>query len=459
MKKKLAMTLIITMLLSMILSGCDKASNISKSVIKPDGETLELTILISVEDINFFKKNQVLDEYKKSFEKNFGIKVTYSPVGTIINSDESLNNYYKELATKLYTKGGAELIYCSDITIETLIKQKAVLDLSDKVKNISNIYDGLLGKEVFYVPIGIGGRVMALNKDVLLELGLNEPDFDWSLNNYYEIRDKWVSKNVRVFTSRDYYDIYGKYLSDVRVFDMENNKAHVNTEEIVSTINKMREEIFSGKYELENFTYENYYNMLYVPTSEEWIDNYKIKSSTEYKNSHFLNESMGNDIDPFKAKDIDGRRNINNLIVLPDVKNTKKYLSTWGFMVNANGKNLDLAYEFINGMLENEFQWKIFEDKDLMYPVSKNIEADILNLEANQGLDEKSIEMKKYFLDQVKNGNRQFAITQSYKENQLREMFIKDFSQFIFGDKSYSDTELSIELQKLEDKYNIFLSE
>jgi ABC-type glycerol-3-phosphate transport system substrate-binding protein len=447
------------MLLSLILSGCDKASSNLKSVIKPDGETLELTILCSAEDTNFIKKNPVLAEYKNSFEKNFGVKVTYSPVGTTINSDESMNNYYKELATKLYTKGGAELIYCRDITIETLIKQKAVLDLRDKVKSISNIYDGLLGKEVFYVPVGIGGSVMALNKDVLLELGLNEPDFDWSLEDYYEIRDKWVSKNVRVFTSRDYSDIYGKYLSDIRVFDMENNKAHVNTEEIVSTIKKMREEIFSGKYKLENYTYKNYYNMLYVPTSEEWMDNYKMRSSTEYKNSHFLNQSIGNDINAFKAKDIDNRRNVNNLIVLPDVRNPKKYLSTWGFMVNTNGKNLDLAYEFINGMLKNEFQLKIFEDEDLMYPVSKNIEADILNLEANQGLDEKSIGMKKYFLNQVKNGNYEFAITRSYKEDQLREIFIKDFSKFIFGDKSYSDTELSIELQKLEDKYNIFLSE
>jgi ABC-type glycerol-3-phosphate transport system substrate-binding protein len=459
MRKKLAMTLIVSILLSMFLSGCDKESTQSKGVIKPNGETLVLTILCSAEDINFLKKNPVLVEYKKSFEKNFGVKVTYSPVGTIINSDESLNNYYKELATKLYTKGGAELIYSSDIIIESLIKQKAVLDLRDKVKNNSNIYDSLVAKEVFYVPIGMSASVMALNKDVVLKLGLNEPDFDWLLDDYYEIRDKWVNQKVRVFTSRDYSDIYGKYLSDVRVFDMENNKAHINTEEIVSGIKKMREEIFSRKYELENYTYEDYYNMLYVPTSEEWMDNYKIWSSTEYKNSHFLNQSIENDIDPFKAKDIDGRRNIKNLIVLPDVRNTKKYLSTWGFMVNANGKNLDLAYEFINGMLENEFQLKIFEDEDLMYPVSKNIEADILNLEANQGLDEKSIGMKKYFLDQVKNGNYEFAITRSYKENQLREMFIKDYSQFIFGDKSYSDTELSIELQKLEDKYNIFLSE
>lgn len=459
MKKKLAMTLIIIMLLSVILSGCDKVSNKSKSVIKPDGETLELTILCSTQNINFLKKNPVLDEYKKSFEKNFGVKVTYAPIGTIINSDESLNNYYKELATKLYTNDGAELIYCSDINIESLIKQKAVLDLRDKVKNINNIYDGLLSKEAFYVPIGMSGSVMALNKDVLLELGLNEPGFDWSLNDYLEIRDKWVNKKVRVFTSRDYSDIYGKYLPDVKVFDMENNKAHINTEEIVSGIKKMREEIFSGKYELENYAYENYYNMLYVPTSEEWMDNYKIWSSTEYKNSHFLNQYAGYNINPFKAKDIGDGRNINNLIVLPDVKNTNGYILSWGFMVNGNGKNLDLAYEFINGMLESEFQLKIFENERLMYPVSKNIEADILNLEANQGVDQKSIEMKKYFLDQVKNGKYKISITRSYKEDQLREMFIKDFSKFIFGDKSYSDTELSIELQKIEDKYNIYLSE
>ncbi len=459
MKKKIAMTLILAMLLSMLFSGCDKASNKSKTVVNPDEEKIELTILCGVDEINFLKKNPVLEEYKKSFEKNFGVRVTYSPIGTIINSEESLSNYYKELATKLYVKGGAELIYCNDIIIESLIKQKAVLDLRNQIKNISNIYEGLLEKEVFYAPIGMSGNVMALNKDTLSELGLNEPGFDWSFEDYYEIRDKWVNQKVRVFTSDDYSDIYCKYMPYEQVLDLENNKAHVNTEEMVSIIKKMREEIYSGKYKLKYDAYESFYNMLYVPTSEEWTDDYKIRSSSEYENSHFLNQTIGYRLNAFKAKDIDDRRKVNKLIILPNLKDTKKYISTWGFMVNTNGRNLDLAYQFINGMLENEFQMKLFEDKDLRYPVSKNVEAEILNMEANQNLDEKSMEIKKYFLDQVKKGSYQISIIRPYKEDQLREMFVKDFCKLIFSDKPYSDMELSTELQKLEDKYNIFLSE
>lgn len=457
MKKKLAITLIVIMLLSIFLIGCDKASTQSENVVKPNGETLELTILCSMDNINFLKNNPTLVEYEKSFEKNFGVKVTYLSIGTLLNSDENINNYMKDLATKLYTEDGAELIYCRNTFIDSFIKQKAVLDLGGKVKDINKIYDGLLSKEVFFIPLGIEDRAIILNKDVLSELGLKEPNLNWSVNDYYEIRDKWFNKEVRAFTSGDYFDIYNKYLSDIKVFDMANNKAHINTVEIATYIQKMREDIFNGKYKLRNYTFENYYNMTFVPTSKEYKDSYNIYSSTEYKNSNFRNSSLEYSLNPFKATDISW--NLNRTIILPDVRNTNRYIMSWGYMVNANGKNLDLAYEFINGMLEDEFQLKILEDDNLMYPVNKNIEAEIMNLEINQGADEKSIEIKKYFLDQVKNSKYKLGITRSYKEQQLREMLMKDLSKFVFADNSYTDAEISEELQKLENRYNIWLNE
>lgn len=465
MIRKIALVLTVVMLSSMLLLGCDKISGQSKTIIKP-GDTekkLELTILCSTDDIDYLKKNLILDKYKDSFEESFGVKVTYLPIGSPIVSDESRDNYLKDLASKLYVNDGAELIYCNNIAMESFIKQKAVLDLSRKVKNINKIYDGLLGKEVYYVPIGMGDRTILLNKVILSELSLEEPNLNWQIDDYYKIRNEWVGNKVHIFTREDYSDIYNqyyfKYLANNLILDINNNKAYINTPEVKEFIKVVRTDIFQGKYKLRNYTYENYYNMIFDSTSKEFMDDYEVRSSTEYKNSNLRNTSLEHNLNPFNAIDIESRRNINNVVVLPEVRDMNKYLMSWGYMINANGKNLDLAYEFINGMLEDEFQLKMLKDEDLLYPVSEAIEDEILNLEISEGVDEKSIEIKKYFLEQVKNGSYKLEIIRSFKEQRLREMLMKDLSKYIFADEAYQDEKLSVELQKLEDKYNIYLSE
>jgi ABC-type glycerol-3-phosphate transport system substrate-binding protein len=154
-----------------------------------------------------------------------------------------------------------------------------------------------------------------------------------------------------------------------------------------------------------------------------------------------------------------------NLAVLPRFKDEDPYrpdLSTWGFLVNRNGKELELAYEFINGILSNEVQLRLLDNPTgvfCYYPVSKAVEGDIGNMEKKKQLNEGAIELREYALNKVKSGEFSMDFYINEKERDMFASVLKDISEYIFADKAYTDEELSRELQVLEDKYNIWLNE
>lgn len=459
--------LIFLFALVLILTGCSNSTDkyqATGDIVTPEinGKTPEITILAYGED-KFILDCKYLIEYKNQFEKNYGIRVNYEILGVGEGSEFGIDNYKKKLTTKLYTKNGPELILYDSrsVNLQSLIQQNAISEVRNNIPNISKIYSNLLNNEVYYVPVGIEYRPRVMNKKVLDKLKIQEPSLNWTRKDYSEIRKLWLYSGRRPFTRFEYYDICDENLSDISLFNKDNHRTNINTVQMKEAIKNIQNEIFSGNYSLNNeYTYENYYNMIFEPQSEEYRDNFSIWNSEEYTRNSLWDISYGSSYNLLRAKNINYATASGEMVILPRFSDENSYIESYGFLVNKNGKNKELAYEFLNGLLSNEIQLKIYqEDGFLFYPANKEIENTIANIESKEKLDDKAIALKNYVLQMITGGKCIMDTTVNEKDIALKNMVARDITKLIFADKKYTDEQISLELQELDNKYTMWLNE
>lgn len=463
-------SLILTVVLMVSLTACSQIAQkntTSSDVISPSVKGgAEINILYYT-DTFFSKKNNFLS-YIKKFEKQYGVEVTLNAVGDGSGSENDMENFQKKINTYLHEKNGPELILSRDSQsdmVQRLIKQSAVINLRDKIPNIKKIYDALLDQEVNYVPIGMDYDGLNFNKKVLEELGIKELGTEWEPKDYMELREKWLKHSPRYFTVGEFNYITDRYLWQCKLYDAQNKKATINTPEVKSAIKSIRNEIY-GNYKLNNnYKYENYYNMLYEPTSEEALSEEELLFSKEYKQQNLYAYS-GNSSSRLYARQIQDALD-SGLVLSPDYKNIDTDLKSYGFLVNKNGNNLELAYEFINGLLADEIQMEMWQPDSVYqyYPVNKEIEEEIIKAELQENADQKVIAIKEAALNRIKQGHAHLLVLKNMgnatmiEDYQLYERLRKQMIKFIFADTPYSDDELSSELKNLEAEYTIWLNE
>lgn len=426
---------------------------------KPEGGKAELTILMHAADYNTFIETECFRDYVEKFKNDLGVDVKLQKIGSYNNrsmtSDER-DEYIEKLFTNLLTQDGPELIFSVSTPLRALIDQSAVVDIKDKVPNLSMIYSPLIGEQAYLAPIGMSYLTQSLNKSALQSIGIQDISLDWDSKQFLQMRDKWVSSNTVYFNSYEYSRIYDYFIDIDSFYDIDKNKLSFDKPVLEKKIKEARSYIFGGKYILnENYKYQNYYNMIFESTSQEYEDSHSLyKKNVE--NGHI---DVGTTDSLFRAEKMDELFKDGNWIPMPKFKDKMPVLYTYGFMVNKKGKNLDLAYEFINGLLVREFQLELFYEDTIYYPVNKDIEADIKAIEAAKGLSPKAMELKEYGLQEVKSGRCKLWAIADRKWNEFNYVVYKDLARFILADQPYSSEVLSAELQKLEDKYNIWLSE
>lgn len=452
---------IVVLMTALLLFGtaCESAGHKTSGgadIVKPgENTTPEINILVTPNVLNWMK-NESFQNYNKEFEKQYGVKVKYQTYGETENREDGK----KELFTKLLTKDGPELIMDDTQASYDFIKQGAAMDVSSKIKNLEKIYKTMISEQTYYVPIGMYYSGMMLREDALKALKLTAPDVNWTEEEYYRIYDKWISTTTQPFTRYEYFEILHRYFGPLELFDLHNKKANLNSAELKSAIENMRKKIFSGSFVLKKgYGYENYYNMIYEYTSEEYSEDRTIRTSKAYKEQSLRVATTEGITNILYSKDVDLRRS-GKLVVLPNCMTESTNIWTLGFIVNKNGKDLELAYEYINGLLSDELQQKIYEDEELdIYPVNQGIENDISKIEDAKGYSEEAKQIRGYVLDKIKKG--EFVLTElsGTSEVEMFEMFIKDMMPFIFAEQPYSDSELSVKLKELENKYNILLNE
>jgi spermidine/putrescine-binding protein len=456
-KRLLNITLFISLvIISTACQGINAKTSTGDGIIKPGESGIpEINILVTPNTRNWMKNDSFVN-YEKQFEKQYGVKVNYQVYGSLIDNKAGR----EELMIKLLTKDGPELILDDTQSSNVLIKQGAVVEVNNKIQNINKIYDSLVSSESYYIPIGINSESIMLRQDALDELKLPMPEVNWTREDYNNIYNKWLEQSSRIFTRFEFSEIVYKYFRSIKLFDYENKKANINTQELRNAFNNIRSDIFSGKYILsKNYTYENYYNMLFEYTSEEYKENNELLHTETYEEQSLRSRIKEGITNALITREINLRRT-GRLVVLPNCFSEEVPLWSLGFMVNRNGANLELAYEYVNGLLSDEMQLQIYKDERLeIYPVSKEIEDKINDIEKVEGYREEAIQLRQFILEKVKKDECWLTELEQIKERENYWMLVEDLTPFIFAEKPYKDAELSVELQKLEDKYNIYLSE
>lgn len=464
MKKTVALILVLIIAsLSAAYSPLNRMAGVSGDLVssEPKGEKQELTILYKPwmeADI----VPQIIKPYAKQFEERFGVKVNFvAPSGSDDDSD-------KAFAAMMYAKEGPELIYYDRkfFLFEQLTGQGALVNLKGKAANIDKMYNSLQKDEMYYVPVGIHYSAIVLNKEKLDEIGVKEIPLDWTSKDYCDIWLRWISKSPRFFTRYEYWETAEMHIWDLDCYDRGNNRARINTPEMKKAIRDLRNEIFSGEYKLDkNYTYENFYNAFRESQSEEAQRDSEIIRSEEYKRDCLNREYEGRSrTNLLRASEIYNSM-LKGSVVLPKEADRAAKLKSFGFAVNKNGKNLELAYEFINGILSDEIQMAMISADELynisyFYPVNRDIEKDIKNLEIETEVDSKAIEVRDYALEQLKSGK---LVLDAYYYGDGRESVYEGVRRFIieavFADKPYSDEQLTQLLQKIENDINLWLNE
>jgi ABC-type glycerol-3-phosphate transport system substrate-binding protein len=433
-----------------------QSGNTAEGVIKPETKEIPELNIILMPSMRGWVEQDYFADYRKNFEKQFGVKIHYD----VLEDEDSS----KKLMTKLSVQNGPEIVV-ADYSVDPLIKNSAVVDLKGKVENVDKMYSSFRENAVYYVPIGINVWPTILRKEMLDELQIPAPDFSWTKEDYYSIYDKWATKAERMFTRHELIDIYRRYIHEQQIFDYQNKRAHINTENMKIALKNIRKEIYSGRYMLnESYSYENYYNMFCEIASQEFNDDKTLAKSDEYICQSFSNIEEGSNVNMLLPQDVDLKA-LSKSIVRPYYAEDDIQLWSLGLSVNKNGANLELAYEFVNGLLSDEVQMDMIEsenemlDRVWLYPISSNIESKINDMEKQKGYSEEALQLKQYVLQKIKNGEYELIALRDRKKEEQYWMLREDLLPFIFADKEYSDAELTKELQKLEDKYNIYLSE
>jgi ABC-type glycerol-3-phosphate transport system substrate-binding protein len=197
--------------------------------------------------------------------------------------------------------------------------------------------------------------------------------------------------------------------------------------------------------------------MFFDVTSGEFSEDWEINSTANYYQNHLR---MGSTADGFNVKAVSNRTKGTAEVLLPAYEQGKA-LQTWGLAVNHNGKNIDLALEFVNGLLSSKVQMDMFNmERAYYYPVNSEIEGDIKKIEAQSGPEKSAVDLKDYALSQIKTPESgAYNPSADAVQDKIFKMIRKELFKLIFSSTPYSDEEIKKVLKELESKCNIYLNE
>lgn len=382
------------------------------------------------------------------FKMDKNIDVSYDVIYA-----NTYEEYLNKLNVKLYKEKGPTLIYFHNgSSIKNYIEQGIALDIEeDKVPNIKKLYKTFKKDDNYYIPIGINYPTMVLNKPMLDRLNIKRPNINWSRKDFLYMKNEWLESQNRTFNSTDYlYTVRHPYYELEVVYEI-NKKIKLNNDKVKKFITKARNQLFSGDYIFMHDS-QFYYNAIFEYKSDEFYKEYKERKQYNEESLIASHETEN----ALKVRE-DNRAN-GDYIHLPNIYN--KRLNTFGFIVNKRGKNIELGLEFINELLSNKNQMKVYKDQTYwFYPVNKEIEDKINEVDRGNGVAEKYITMRKHVLDKIKSGDDMNYLGEDVKVQYIRESIEKDFFKIIFSDEEYTDEELENKLIEMENKYQLYFRE
>ncbi|MDF2592522.1 MAG: Bacterial extracellular solute-binding protein [Clostridia bacterium] len=461
-RKVLVILLILTLVISQTAcsNGAKEVGEHTGVVIpNPKDGVPTLTIMLNPAEHEALTANKFFRYYVDKFKKDFGVEVNYEKLGSSpgrLIEWEDRDEYIKELSIKLNAQNGSELIFSQFMPLEPIIRQGAAVKLNDKIPNLNKVYKGLLDDEIYFVPVSINYNSKIINIEALKSIQMEEPEINWTSQDRFEIRTKWLKVNKMHFNAYEWFITLESILDIDKAYDRENNRISLNTPKIIKDIEYARKYILGGNYILnKNYKLENYFRMITDDNSEEFQESmYLMKKNKEL--GHIESGVLENIL---RAIDVYNANYIYGTVLMPEFSDKEVMLKASGFTVNKNAKNPELAYEFINGLLSNEIQMRLYNDnEDGYYPVNKDIEDNIKAIEEEKVADKRVLQTKKHVLNQMKDSQMKLWNTENLDLLNLKQMIEEDLVKIILADTKYSDVELSAKLSELEHKYNIYLN-
>lgn len=398
-----------------------------------------------------------LDRYRRLYEAETGVQVNLERIMA-----SNRERYLLKRNTRLYVSNGPTLImisyneYARDL-VEAGVAQK----ISGKIPNQQSLYKGLIDE--YFVPVKMHGKTVSLNREFLEKHGLPEPGLNWTLKEHDELWDLWSEREEVFFNRNLFHAIVERKMRGMAFIDENTRKVNLNTQEVRELIQEIHQEVFSGKYILEtDYTFENYYNMFHIMNSEESLDSWEkfIRNSRH----NFIMNTVGHHYNGLHSQ----RSNqvvkyIPTSLLLPDVRQDPYHFI--GFLVNRNGENIDLGFDFINYLLSDTIQIDLFEQEAEMEnstnaPVIRTIEDDIEAFELRRDILKEAVTLRKAMTERLKHEDlSSLFYGPDLKELRVRQRLITELINIIFADVPYTEDELSHRLRKMEDELTLYLNE
>ncbi|MTI71939.1 MAG: extracellular solute-binding protein [Firmicutes bacterium] len=447
MKKSI---LSILLLITIFITSCNIETN---SKYKEYKEEISIFCIDSDEgQLNTFISQKVL------FEQKYNIKVKLESVE--VKNDEEYNEVLSLMMNK--TKGPTLIFISLGSNYQRFLDTDVAVKLTGKIPNRKNLIDTLKTDE-YFLPLGIYYPALSIDRKILKEIDAKSPTFDWTREDYKNLREASLERESKQLNIWSYNEIYNMIFKEIDLINEKKKSAEINTREVKKALEEIKKEVYSGRYILPpDYGYENFRNMLLDNNSDEYKQARKIYLNESKEK--LINTTLVNALKPTSNNSITLAR---DKIILPDIPNGNGKLLVSGFILNRNGKNKELGLKFLNYLLNKESQRAILRTQGsfihqrnkYLYPSIKGVEDEMKEIEKENYTHQDFIDLREYTFNKLKKG--MYKIGNNISKQQasiLRDL--KEISiDYVFRKKSFTEEELTHILKRKEDKYNIWLNE
>ncbi|TAH59529.1 MAG: extracellular solute-binding protein, partial [Gottschalkiaceae bacterium] len=350
---------------------------------------------------------------------------------------------------------------------------------------------------------------------------------DWDQSFFHHMMDAYYHDKRSYITREAVYVFINSLFEKGDLFVDERGNISIANKDMIEGIEKIRYEVMeSGRFKREEllslqnaqwslqwfkepFTYKDFKWLMESTYAEMQLDNdtlypfialdydrgknpWLAPFFTSNSMNSILTNTLKNDYIPTSGSDKvihDGKIEYDeekDIIFLP---HPYPYYSSWGFIVNKKGKNIDAGLEFINMLLSDEVQLRQYKNAarevvrehmnsrllSFSTPVVNTIESELDSADKSENVLSHYTSMRKEILRQILEGERMrgyrggsirgaYPLNINLKLTEEQEFFFKEelekvIVDVVFSDERYSSEKIMMELRKLENRLMLMFSE
>lgn len=389
---------------------------------------------------------------KDKFEKENNVKINIDTL-----KDTKYEDRNKAITSMMSKKNGPSLIFVgTNDSYKWYIESGVALNAEGKVSNRKKLLE-YINIDEYFTPISLSVYSRAINKAVLEEIGESPPPLDWDYSDY---KDLWLAeakKRGKILSAQTYSEAFSVIFDKIQFINREKKEVNLNNDKVKQAFKEFKDIIHSSYFEHpENYTFENYENLLKEYKSEEWERADTISNSIS--NERLLGGGGFNVLFPITKFD---SIMMKKYIHQPPIKSKNGNILTSGFIVNRNGENIDLAWKFLDYVLQEEVQQNMINyNHYYMYPVLQSLEEDLMKTIKQKGdIPERFLKIREIVLEKIIDGEYSVIVPGNSAPDTEKANIYQLTIDYVFSEEEFTDKELAYRLKIIEDAYNIWLNE